>query len=79
MTLALLLAFAPTVRGLRLVTPDRIVVMEPGEQHQARHPASANWALGFPDQFQFAAASARSSVSVTSPARIVEHSFHAMM
>ena len=59
MTLALLLAFAPTVRGLRLVTPDRIVVMEPGEQHQARHPASANWALGFPDQFQFAAETAR--------------------
>lgn len=58
-TLALLLAFSPTVRGLRVVTPDRIVVMEPGEQHQARHPASANWALGFADQFRFAAETAR--------------------
>ena len=65
-TLALLLAFAPTVRGLRLVTPDRIVVMEPGEQHQARHPASANWALGFPDQFQFAAETARQRAAYVS-------------
>lgn len=58
-TLTLLAAFAPTVQGLRLVTPDRILVMEPGEQHQARHPASANWALEFPDQFQFAAETVR--------------------
>lgn len=58
-TLTLLLAFAPPVHDLRLVKPDRIVVMEPGEQHQARHPASANWALEFPDQFRFATETAR--------------------
>lgn len=53
-TLALLLWFTPRFAGLNLVTTDRIIVMEPGEQHQARHPASANWALEFSDQFRFA-------------------------
>ena len=58
-----LLAFArfapdPAAFGLAAIAPDRILVMEPGEQHQARHPASANWALEFPDQFRFDAETA---------------------
>lgn len=55
-TLAALLLFAPdpAAQGVHAVTADRITLMAPGEQHQARHPASANWSLGFADQFRFA-------------------------
>lgn len=60
-TLAALLLFAPdpAAHGLHAVSADRIMVMEPGVQHQARHPASANWALEFADQFRFAQETAR--------------------
>ena len=60
-TLATLLLFAPdpAAHGVNAVTADRIMLMAPGEQHQARHPASANWALGFADQFRFARETAR--------------------
>ena len=43
----------PAAAGLTPVAPQRIVVMEPGEQHQARHPSAAEWTLGFADQFRF--------------------------
>lgn len=58
--LALLpLAPDPAASGLVPLAPGLIEVMEPGEQHQARHPASANWTLGFADQFRFPAETAR--------------------
>lgn len=59
-TLLAIATFAPdpAATGLTAVAPDRILVMEPGEQHQARHPASANWALEFPNQFRFDAETA---------------------
>lgn len=47
------LAASPVATGLTPVAPQRIVLMEPGEQLQARHPSAAVWTLGFGDQFGF--------------------------
>ena len=57
--LALVLVATPGLTGLKQIAPDRILVMEPGEQHQARHPASVGWALDFADQFAFTAETSR--------------------
>ena len=46
-----LLAPNPENYGLRQLEPGRIRIMEPGNEHQARHPASAPWISGFADQF----------------------------
>lgn len=57
--LLVVLAPDPAASGLATVAPDRIKVLEPGEGHQARSLAAANWSLDFADQFRFDAETAR--------------------
>ncbi|MGB7654904.1 MAG: sensor histidine kinase [Novosphingobium sp.] len=49
----------PAATGLVAVAPQRIVLMESGEQHQARHPSAADWTLTFADQSRFGSEVAR--------------------
>ena len=64
--LAILIASAPdpASSGLVPVAMERISIMAPGEQHQARNPASASWSLGFADQFRFGAETERQRAAI---------------
>lgn len=59
LAIVIVFSFAPAASGLVPVAFDRIQVMAPGEQHQARHPSSSNWSLGFAEQFRFDVETAR--------------------
>ena len=59
LAIVIVFSFAPAASGLVPVAIDRIQVMAPGEQHQARHPSSSNWSLGFAEQFRFDVETAR--------------------
>ena len=47
------LAPAPERLGLSRLSPDRVRLMEPGVQEQARHPMSVSWSLPFSQQFEW--------------------------
>ena len=72
LSLAIVAAFAPgpSGSGLKPVAAERIRLMEPGDQHQARNPASANWSVGFTDQFRFNGETARHRAEGTGNMRV---------
>ncbi|WP_310532725.1 ATP-binding protein [Novosphingobium sp.] len=72
LALAALAALAPDPAriGLAPIAAGEIQVMEPGEQHQARHPASANWSLDFADQFRFDEETARQRAAKVGSPRV---------
>ena len=47
------LAPAPERLGLSRLSTDRVRLMEPGVQEQARHPMSVSWSLPFSQQFEW--------------------------